>query len=118
MKLYVKQKVFSWINRFSVYYESGAIAYSVEGEAFSWGHKLHVYDAGNVEVALIQQRLWQFLPKYSVFSGDVELFQIVKEFSFMRPYYRIEGMDWQVSGEFWAHDYTISSGEREVATIR
>jgi uncharacterized protein YxjI len=44
MKLYIKQKVFSWADRFTVKDENGADRYFVEGEMFSWGKKLHVYD--------------------------------------------------------------------------
>ena len=42
MKLYIKQKVFSWVDRFTVFDETGADKYYVEGEFFSWGKKLHV----------------------------------------------------------------------------
>ena len=44
MKLYIKQKIFSWNDKFSVYNEVGEERYFVEGELFSWGKKLHVYD--------------------------------------------------------------------------
>ena len=36
MKLYIKQKVFSWVDRFTVFDETGADKYHVEGEFFSW----------------------------------------------------------------------------------
>lgn len=118
MKLYVKQKVFSWASKFRVLDEYGHERYSAQGEIFSWGHKLHVYDQGGVEVAFIKQQLWRFLPRYSVFSGDRELFQIVKQFTFFRPQYAIEGYEWEVEGDFWSHNYSITSGGRTVAAIR
>ena len=37
MKLYIKQKVFSWADRFTVKDSSGNDRYFVEGELFSWG---------------------------------------------------------------------------------
>ena len=37
MKLYIKQKVFSWVDRFTVFDETGADKFYVEGEFFSWG---------------------------------------------------------------------------------
>ena len=36
MKLYIKQKVFSWNDKFSVYDANGEERYFVEGEFFSW----------------------------------------------------------------------------------
>lgn len=44
MKLYIKQKVFSWGDKFTVKDVNGEDRYFVEGEIFSWGKKLHVYD--------------------------------------------------------------------------
>ena len=44
MKLYIKQKVFSWVDRFTVFDETGADKYHGEGEFFSWGKKLYVTD--------------------------------------------------------------------------
>jgi len=44
MKLYLKQKVFSWRDRFFAKDESGNDRYAVEGEIISWGKKLRVYD--------------------------------------------------------------------------
>lgn len=44
MKLYIKEKVFSWSDKFFVKDDSGRDKYAVEGEVFSWGKKLHVCD--------------------------------------------------------------------------
>ena len=44
MKLYIKQKVFSWGDKFTVKDEAGRDRYYVEGEVFTFGRKLHVYD--------------------------------------------------------------------------
>ena len=37
MSLYLKQRVFSWGDKFSVYDENGAVKYTVEGEIFTFG---------------------------------------------------------------------------------
>ena len=63
MKLYIKQKVFSWKDRFTVKDADGNDRYTVEGEFFSWGRKLHVYNMAGREVASIQQEVWTWLPK-------------------------------------------------------
>ena len=42
MKLYIRQKVFSWGDRFTVKDAAGEDRYAVQGEAFSLGKKLHV----------------------------------------------------------------------------
>ena len=43
MKLYIKQKVFSWGAKFRIFDEYENDKYSVEGEVFTFGKKLHLY---------------------------------------------------------------------------
>ena len=60
MKLYIKQKVFSWGDKFTVKDKAGRDRYYVEGEIFTFGRKLHVYDMSGREVAFIKQEVWRF----------------------------------------------------------
>ena len=117
MKLYIKQKVFSWAERFAVKDESGQDRYDVAGELFSWGRKLHVYDAAGNEAAFIQQKVWSFLPRYLVFVNGSEVAEIVKELTLLRPRYSIAGLGWEIDGDFWAHDYTITQNGRPIVSI-
>ncbi len=117
MKLYIKQKVFSWTDRFTVKGEDGLDRYSVEGELFSWGKKLHVYDAPGREAAFIREKVWSFRPRYYVSIDGREVAEIVREFTFLRPRYRIEGVNWEVEGSFWEHDYEITREGRSIVTI-
>ncbi|MFT4147080.1 MAG: LURP-one-related family protein [Mobilitalea sp.] len=118
MKLYIKQKVFSWKDRFTVKDESGADRYFVEGELFSWGKKLHVLNAFGNEEAFIQQKLWSFLPRYEVFINGRLIAEIKKEFTFFKPRYSIEGLNWSVEGDFWDHQYQIIQSGRIVVSIQ
>lgn len=117
MKLYIRQKVFSWVDRFTVMDETGQDKYYVEGEFFSFGKKLHVYDMTGAERTFIQQKVFSFLPRYFVYAGGQQVAEIVKEFTFLRPKYTIEGLGWEISGDFWAHDYEILQNDRPIVTI-
>ena len=117
MKLYMRQKVFSWVDRFTVKDESGADKYYVEGEFFSWGKKLHVSDLNGNEVAFIQQKVFSFLPKFFVFVNGNQIAEIVKEFTFLRPRYSIEGLGWEIEGSFMAHDYQITKEGHSIVAI-
>lgn len=117
MKLYVKQKVFSWTDRFTAKDEYGQDKYEIEGEFFSWGKKLHLRDQFGKEVAFIQQKVLSFLPRFYVLMDGREVAEIVKEFTFFRQRYRIEGLDWDIDGTFWAHDYRITRGAQPIVTI-
>lgn len=117
MKLYIKQKFFSWVDQFTVKDESGVDRYFVEGEFFSWGKKLHVRDVRGNEVAFIQQKVFSFLPKFFVFVDDRQIAEIVKEFTFFFPKYRIDGLGWEIEGSFMAHDYEIRQHGHPIISI-
>lgn len=117
MKLYIKEKVFSWGDKFTVKDEYGYDKYVVEGEVFSWGKKLHIYDMTGREVAFIKQEVWSFLPRYYVFCGGQQMAEIKKEFTFLFPKYSIEGLGWEIDGSFLAHEYEITKGSRTIVTI-
>ena len=117
MRLYIKQKIFSWNDKFSVYDASGTERYFVEGEFFSWGKKLHVYDSVRREAAFIRQEVLTLLPKFIVSINGQDIAEIVKEFTFFRPKYRIDGLGWEIDGDFWDHDYTITQNGRSIVSI-
>lgn len=89
----------------------------MEGEFFSWGKKLHVYDRAGQEAAFIRQEVFSFLPRYQVYLGQRQVAEIVKEFSLFFPKYSIEGLGWEVNGSFWDHDYEITKNGRPIVTI-
>jgi Uncharacterized conserved protein len=97
--------------------ETGSDKYFVEGEFFSWGKKLHVSDIDGNEVAFIQQKVFSFLPKFYVFINGDQIAEIVKEFTFFRPRYSIDGLGWEIEGSFMAHDYRITKFGNPIVAI-
>lgn len=117
MKLYMRQKVFTWRDKFMVKDETGADRYFVEGEFISLGKKLHIYDANRSEVALVRQKLITLLPRYYVEVGGREVCQVAKKFTWLKPKYELVGLGWQVEGDFWAHEYTLRDGDKTVMQL-
>ena len=117
MKLYMKQKVFSWRDKFTVKDEQEQDRYFVEGELLSVGKKLHVRDTAQNEVAFIRQKVWAWMPRFIIEIGGREVCQIVRRFSLMKPKYELEGIGWHVEGDFWAHEYTVYDGNRLVMQL-
>ena len=118
MKLLIQEKIFTWNDRFTVKDEAGVDRYLVEGELFSWGKKLHVATPNGQEVAYVEQKLFTFRPRYQVFAEGALIGEVVREFSFFRPRYTVEGADWEVEGDFWAHDYTVYRGNLPIVSIQ
>ena len=63
MEFYIKQRIFSFGDKFSVYDADGTVLYSAEGEVFTFGKKLHLYDSTDREAAYIEQELFAFRPR-------------------------------------------------------
>lgn len=117
MKLCIRQKAFSWVDRFTVFDGNGADKYYVEGELFSWGKKLHVTDVNGREAAFIQQKVSSFTPRFFVYIDGRECAEIVKRFTFFYEKYEIEGLDWTIEGDFWLHEYRITQNGREIVSL-
>ena len=117
MKLYIKQRIFTWADQFSIYDENGDERYYVQGEVFTFGKKLHLYSLGGDELAYIEQKLLTFLPKYTISVNGNEIAEVVKEFTFFHNEYSVNGLGWRVEGNFLDHDYTVESEGRTIATV-
>ena len=122
MKLYFKQRMFSWFDSYDIYYmndgeETGAVAFTVEGK-LAWGHCLHILDPQGRHIATVQQQVLTFLPKFDMYVGDEYVGTIRKEFTFLRPSFNLDYNGWRVEGSFMEWDYTILDGAgRQVAVV-
>ena len=117
MNLYIKQHIFTWGDKFSIYDETGNEKYHVEGEVFTWGKKLHLYDMHGRELSFIEQEILTFLPKYHISRDGVEIAEVVKEFTFFKHEYSVNGLGWQVQGDFWDHEYEIIKNGQVIASV-
>ena len=107
MQLYMKQKVFSWKDKFSIQNAFGEDKYFVEGKVISIGKKLRVYDTAGNELAFVNQKVVSLMPKFTVEMDGNEVAVIKKKFTLLKPKYIIEGPGWEVEGDFFGHDYQI-----------
>ena len=117
MRLYMKEKVFSWNERFTVKDENGWDKYFVEGEFLTLGKKLHLLNAHGDEVAFIRQQLFTLMPRYTVEIGGREVAEIRKEFTLFFQRYVIDGLGWEIEGSVWEHAYEIRKNGRLIAAI-
>lgn len=117
MNLYLKQKVFSWGDKFTVYDGNGEPVFYVKGEVFSFGKKLHLYDVSGEELRFIYQKLFSFRPKYYINKNGIDIAEVVKQITFFHQSYYVSGFNWNVEGDFFAHSYEILSPTGRVARI-
>lgn len=107
MKLYFKQRFFSWFDSYDIYDERENVIFVVKGQ-LSWGHCLKIFDAYGQEVGMIKERILTFLPKFEVYRGGQYLGCIKKEMSILRPKYNIEYNGWHIEGSFLEWNYQIT----------
>ncbi|OJU09479.1 MAG: hypothetical protein BGN88_10170 [Clostridiales bacterium 43-6] len=43
---------------------------------------------------------------------------VVKDFTFFRQSYHVEGLPWQMEGDFWAYDYVMYDGQFEIMRMK
>ena len=110
MRLYFKQRFFSWFDSYDIYDEAGNTVYTVEGK-LSWGHCLHILDAAGEHIGTVQERVFTLLPKFELYEGGEYIGSIQKEFSFFHPRYDIDFLGWQVEGNLWEWDYTVTASD-------
>ncbi|MDD5948695.1 MAG: LURP-one-related family protein [Lachnospiraceae bacterium] len=108
MRMYFKQRLFSWFDSYDIYDEQGNTLYVVKGQ-LSWGHCLKIFDAFGNEVGTVKERVLTFLPKFEVYLGEKYLGCISKAFTFFKPQYDIDYNGWHIDGSFMEWDYKITN---------
>ena len=118
MRLLIKQRIFSWGDTYDIYDESGEAKYFVKGKVFSLGHQIHVFNKQtDEEVGAIKQKLLTLLPKFEITIGGRLVGSISREFTFLKPKYRVDFRDWEVNGDFMGLNYVARRGEYEVLRV-
>ena len=119
MKLYFKQRMFSWFDSYDIYHmdEDGAVAFTVEGK-LAWGHCLHILDPAGQHIATVKQQVLTLLPKFDLYVGERRAGAIRKEFTLFRPSFTLDFNGWRVEGSFMEWEYRILDAQgRLVASI-
>lgn len=120
MKLYMKQKVFSFKQDFNIYDENQQPVFHVKGKLFSWGRQLSIQNATTgEELAFIKQRVFNFLTKMDIFREDQLVATVAQKFTFFKPSFEIREIGWEIEGDFWGYNYVIKEDKgNEIAHIR
>ena len=117
MRLLFRQRLFSWFDSYDIYDEAGNTVYTVEGK-LAWGHCLHILNAAGDHIGTVREQVLTFLPKFELYVQDQYVGCIQKEFTFFTPKFDIDCNGWQVDGDFFEWDYSITdSGGQPVASV-
>lgn len=117
MRLLIKQRVFSWGDKFDIYDEQGNVRFLVKGELFSFGHQLHVFDTRDNEIGSVHEVVFSFPKQFEIVMGGSARGTITKQFTFFKQEYDIDFNGWYVEGDFLDWNYDVYSNGRPIIHI-
>ena len=118
MKLLIKEKVISVMDKFYVRDENGDKKYEIKRKFEpAIGLKLHILDMDGKELAYIKEKNISLRPKFRIFVGGEHTATLVKKVISMRPKYEVEELGWKIKGNLIEHNYKIVGKDGEVMNI-
>lgn len=118
MALCIKERIFSWSESYDVFDENETLLYTVRGEVFSLGHKIHILNAKGEEVAYIHEKVWSFLKKYELYLHGELKGTIKEKFSFIHPKFAVDFLDCRIEGDILGWNYQMFKKDVPMAMIQ
>ena len=107
MRLLFKQRLFSWFDSYDIFDENNNVVFTVKGQ-LAWGHRLNIYDAVGNHIATLQEKIFTFIPKFEIYIHENLVGTVSREFTLFKPTYNIDYMGWNIKGDFFEWNYSIS----------
>ena len=117
-KLFMKEKLLSNLNEFTIKNEEEADVYYVHSDFVQIGSKkLHIEDMSGKELAMVQQKILALMPKFFIYKDGQQIAEIQKKMALFKAKYIVTNLNWEVTGNFLDHDYTITDGNKEIVRM-
>ena len=116
-ELYIKQKVFSLGEKFSVKDIEENEVYFVEGSFMRIPKTFSIKDDKLAEVAMITKKMFSFLPTFFVDVHGQETMTIKKEFTFIKARYTIDAAGIEVQGNWWDMDFEVYQNRNFIGSV-
>ena len=118
MKLYIKEKAISVMDKFYVRNEKGDKVYEIRKKiAPAIGLKLFIFDMEGNELAYIKEKNIAIKPKFRIFVGGQHTATVEKKIVALKPKYEVDELGWKIKGNIIEHNYKIISSKGEAMNI-
>ena len=107
MKLYIKQRLFSWTDSFDIYDENMDKKYTAKADFLTIGHRIRVFYRFGGEIGYIQEKLLRIFAEFDVHIGGRYLGRIKRKMTFFIPKYDIDYNGWSIEGDFFGWNYSV-----------
>lgn len=119
MKLYLKQKVFKFLDHYDVYDEEQNVIFTVNQKFRFLGFHADVSAKEGFSSFVIDKEVFRFLPKYILTFEDGEQIILNFRFSLLQRKIDVESTfgNLFVRGSYWDLDFDVLKEEEVIATI-
>lgn len=118
MKLYIKQKVFTIGESFTVRNEFNEDVYWVKGSFMRIPKKFTITDQSGKKVATIERQMLKIMAHYKITIEGQPSVVIKRNFTMFKQKFQIEGTNWKLKGDYMSHNYSIVDGKAPVMSLR
>ncbi len=119
---YMKQKVFSFRDRYKVFDQEQNVIYHCEGKMFSISRRMKFLETSTETVLFnFRRKIFSFLAKYYLSDPEGKEIAVVKrKFSFLKPKVEIESELGNITleGDYFAHNFTLFEDGVELANVQ
>lgn len=119
---YMKQKVFSFRDRYKVFDQDQNVIYHCEGKLFSLSRKMKFIETSTDTLLFnFRRKILSFLAKYYLTDPDDKEVAVVKrQFSILKPKVEIESSLGNITleGDYFAHNFTLFEDGTELANVQ
>jgi len=120
MRFYIKQKVFSLKDKFTVKNSDGSDVYLLQGKMFSIHNKMQLMNIDGSTLLFAQKKLFRIFPEYIISNQHNEDLASVKKKFGLRPKFDITvgHKSLKVEGSLFQHSFDVMDESKTVASIR
>jgi len=113
MKLYIKQKIFTWFASYDVFNENNEIEYRIRGK-MDWGRNVDIFKQDGRLVGNVKQQALAWLTTVHLNLDGQSIGRVRREWSWFRPKFKVEYNDWQIEGDFLRFNYVVKDATGNV----
>ncbi|UDM73694.1 LURP-one-related/scramblase family protein [Vagococcus fluvialis] len=116
-QLYMKQKMLSVNEKFSVTDKHNQTVYRVQGSLFKLAKSFTMVDKNNKAIGKVTKELFKLMPKFIVEVKGHKTLRIEKQLTLFKSNYQIYSEDIEVRGDILSKHFDVYQGRIKIATI-
>ena len=119
---YMKQKVFSFRDRYKIYDENQNVVFHCVGKVLSLSARMSFMDTStDQELFLFRKKVLSFMPTYYIYDPFEKQIAVIKRrIAFMKAKLDIDSEygQYRIEGNYFQLNFSIFEGEKEVANVQ